>query len=71
MKYITKVNVNCCFYNYYYVDNADLSNMCSVDVSRFDFELSAEYKCEDDQKTSRYSCLKLNEKCICFSLVNI
>ena len=53
------------------MDNAELSNMCSVDVSRFDFELSAEHKCEDDQKTSRYSCLKLNEKCFCLSLVNI
>ena len=44
------------------MDNAELSNMCSVDVSRFDTEASAEDKCEHDQKISRCGCLKFKRK---------
>lgn len=41
------------------MDRAELSNMQSVDVSRFGIEVSAEYKCEGEQKTSTCGCLEL------------
>lgn len=41
----------------YCMDNDRLSNKCSVDVSRCDFEASAEHHCGEDGKTWHCACL--------------